>query len=103
MECAKAIACGEALLPMGLAQSLAATARAVQMPDSLTEIEETLVSALALGHAVQKIASDLNYSDRTIRRKLQTLYVKLGVATRGEAVRRCREIASAAQADTFET
>ena len=92
VESARAVASGEALLPMGLAQSLAAQAQAAEMPAELDPVETALVSALALDLGIAKMARDLGYSDRTIRRRLQSLYVKLGVATRGDAIRRCRAI-----------
>ena len=86
---ARAVAAGEALLPMGLAQSLAVKAQATEMPAGLSAVERRLVAALARNHSISRIARDLAYSDRTVRRRLQTLYVKLGVATRGEAIERC--------------
>ncbi len=88
---------------MGLAQSLAMTAQAVQMPDGFSETEKQLVSALAFEHSVSKIAIDLHYSERTIRRKLQTLYIKLGVATRSEVIHRCQKITNAEQTNKIET
>ena len=92
VETARAAASGEALLPMGLAQSLAVKAQATEMPAGLDRTELQLVSALADNQTIPRMARDLNYSDRTIRRRLQTLYVKLGVATRGEAIERCQII-----------
>lgn len=92
VETARAVAAGEALLPMGLAQSLALRAQATEMPAGLDATEYKLVAALANNHGIPRMAHDLNYSDRTIRRRLQTLYVKLEVATRGEAIERCQLI-----------
>ncbi len=89
VETARAVAAGEALLPMGLAQSLAVKAQATEMPAGLNAVERKLVAALARNHSISRIARDLAYSDRTVRRRLQTLYVKLEVATRGEAIERC--------------
>lgn len=86
VETARAAASGEALLPVGLAQSLAVKAQATEMPAGLDATELDLVSALACNHSIPRMAHSLGYSDRTIRRRLQTLYVKLGVATRGEAI-----------------
>ena len=90
VETARAAAAGEALLPIGLAQSLAAKAQAAEMPAGLGATERKLVSALSRNHSIARMARDLSFSDRTIRRRLQTLYVKLGVATRGEAIQRCQ-------------
>ena len=102
VESALAAASGEALLPMGLAQSLAVTAEAAATPADLDTTESALVSALALDHGIARMARELGYSDRTIRRRLQTLYVKLGVATRGEAIRRCQTIQSSEPTDSVE-
>ncbi len=92
VESARAAACGEALLPMGLAQSLAAKAQAAEPPAGLDPVETELVSALARNHGIARMARNLGYSDRTVRRRLQSLYVKLGVATRGDAIKRCQLI-----------
>ena len=93
VETARAAASGEALLPVGLAQSLASKAKAAEAAEAaagLSAIERRLVSALARNHSIARMARDLSCSDRTIRRRLQTLYVKLGVAIRGEAIQRCQ-------------
>jgi len=37
---------------------------------------------------VQGIAAELHYSERTIRRHLQNLYLRLGVRNRAEAIAR---------------
>ncbi len=95
VDSALAVASGEALLPMGLAQSLAIAAEAAELPMGLDPVETALVSALAQDHGIARMARDLCFSDRTVRRRLQTLYVKLGVATRGEAIRRCQTIENA--------
>ena len=92
VETAKAAAAGEVLLPIGLAQNIALKAQTTEMPAGLDVTELTLVSALARNHSIARMARDLNYSDRTIRRRLQSLYVKLGVATRGDAIKRCHLI-----------
>lgn len=90
VETARAAAAGEALLPIGLAQSLAAKAGAAEVPAGIDTTERRLVSALARNHSIARMARDLSFSDRTIRRRLQTLYLKLDVATRGEAIERCQ-------------
>lgn len=92
VESARAAAAGEALMPMGLARSIAARAQAAEMPSELDSVETALVSSLALDLGIARMARDLGYSDRTIRRRLQSLHVKLGVATRGDAIRRCQVI-----------
>ncbi len=89
---ARAAAVGEALLPMGLAKNLALRALASETPTELNSIELQLVAALANGHSIVQMAEELGYSDRTIRRKLQSLYVKLEVNSRAEATVRSQFI-----------
>ena len=92
VETAKAAANSEALLPIGFAQCLARKAQATEQPDDMSAIERQLIVALAGDRSVSEIAHDFHYSDRTIRRKLQSLYVKIGVSTRAEAVLKCKLI-----------
>ena len=96
---AQAAAAGEAMLPMGLAQNLALRARASETPKELNAIELRLVAALANGHSIVQMAEELGYSDRTVRRKLQSLYVKLRVSSRAEATDRSRLIHRTNQTD----
>lgn len=83
---AKAAAQGEALLPIGLAQRLANQSATSDETNALTEIERMLIGALAQGKTIAEIVEQVHYSDRTIRRRLQGLYLKLGVHSRGEAI-----------------
>ena len=77
---------GEVLLPIGLAQRLAAQSTTSDENDGFTEIEKVLIGALGRGKTIAEIVEEIHYSDRTIRRRLQGLYLKLGVSSRGEAI-----------------
>ena len=77
---------GEVLLPIGLAQRLAAQSPTSDDNDGFTEIDRVLIEALARGKTIAEIVEEVHYSDRTIRRRLQGLYLKLGVCSRGEAI-----------------
>lgn len=83
---AEAAAHGEALLPIGLAQRLAAQSVTGGEADAFTEIERVLIGALARGKTIAEIVEQVHYSDRTVRRRLQGLYLKLDVHSRGEAI-----------------
>ncbi len=87
---AEAAAHGEALLPIKLAQFLALGS----LPDSETEPftsdERTLLVALSQGQTIRQIGADLHYSDRTVRRRMQGLYLKLEVDSRSNAIKKIR-------------
>jgi len=79
---------GEALLPLAVTQALAS----YQPPTSqdvanieLEGIELQIAEGLLADRTIKQIAADLSYSDRTIRRRLQGVYLKLGVTGRAEA------------------
>ena len=87
---AEAACNGEAWLPMGLAQRLAAHSVTSDEAEAFTEIERILIGALAQGKTIAEIVEQIHYSDRTIRRRLQGLYMKLDVHSRGEAIEKIR-------------
>ena len=99
VETVQAAATGEALLPIGLVQRIARRAVAGSEPADLSAIDQILIAALADDLTVPQMARDLNYSNRTIRRKLQSLYVRLDVATKQQAVQRCKKIEAARRRD----
>ncbi len=85
----RAAIAGEALLPLVVTQALASyrPPTQAQMTDSeLQGIELKIVDGLLANRTIAQIARDLSYSDRTIRRKLQGIYLKLGVAGRAAAI-----------------
>lgn len=77
---------GEVLLPRQAAQSMAALARRERPSTELDELELMLLGAVAAGRTIVGLAEELHYSERTVRRHLQSLYIKLGVENRAEAI-----------------
>lgn len=82
-----AAARGEVVLPVYAARSLGSAWHTEPVADDLTDYEQQLLGMLAAGDRISDIASDLAYSERTIRRQLQSVYLKLGVANRYDAIR----------------
>lgn len=58
----------------------------------LTDREHLVLARLAAGHTNPRIAADLCFSVATIRRESSSLYRKLGVRTRSEAVHRAHAL-----------
>ena len=85
-----AAAHGEVLLPMAFAQRLAAHTMTSDEADSFTALDRLLIRALADGRTIAEMVATIHYSDRTVRRRLQGLYLKLGVHGRGEAIEKIR-------------
>ena len=59
---------------------------------SLTDREEQVLSHLARGYAYKEIADLLGISFETVRTHVRTIYEKLHVHSRTEAVARAREV-----------
>jgi DNA-binding NarL/FixJ family response regulator len=76
----------EVVLPVFVAQAFAAQWYGTTPPTDLTDHERALLGHLLAGHRVNEIADSMSYSERTIRRQLQSLYLKLGVKHRTEAL-----------------
>ena len=74
------------MLPRQAAQSIAALAQRDEPNSTLNQRDTDLLRAVANGTTIVTIASQLHYSERTVRRHLQSLYLKLGVGSRSEAV-----------------
>lgn len=77
---------GEVLLPRQAAQSMAALASRERPPTELDDAEAMLLQAVAAGRTIVGLAEELHYSERTVRRHLQSLYIKLGVTNRAGAI-----------------
>lgn len=77
---------GEVLLPRQAAQNLAVLAKREQPRSDLNDAETGLLRAVASGRTIVDLARDLNYSERTLRRHLQSTYIKLGVQNRSAAI-----------------
>lgn len=76
---------GEILAPVGCVAALLDV-----RSDGFTEAERALLDALVRGDSVQQMAADIGYSERTVRRRLQSLYFRLNVQNRLQAVERVR-------------
>ena len=77
---------GEVVLPRHVAQSLAALAQRRQPRSDLDDDEIELLRALATGATVVDLAAERFFSERTLRRHLQGVYLKLGARNRAEAI-----------------
>ncbi len=76
----------EVLLPRQLVWNLALLAKRIQPPSDLTDSEIELLRAVARGRTIVDLARERFFSERTLRRQLQGLYLKLGVLNRAEAI-----------------
>ena len=77
---------GEVLLPTQAAHGMAMLARRSKPTAELEPEEVDLLQAVASGRTIVDLARDTYYSERTVRRHLQSLYLKLGVRNRAEAI-----------------
>lgn len=93
----RAVASGELIVGPSVAGRVlrrlgaAAQARAVAAFPMLTEREREVLSLLASHLTNHQIADRLHVTDKTVRNYVSNIFVKLGVATRAEAVTRARE------------
>lgn len=83
---------GEVRLPRQAAQSMASLARRESPSPELGAVERALLTALAEGRTLVDLADELHFSERTIRRHLQNIYLKLGVSNRAEAIVRAARL-----------
>lgn len=85
---------GEALVPLPITTVMARheppTNKQMTL-QPLTPIEEFIAKALLDGNTNSQIADATSYSDRTVRRRLQGIYLKLGVSSRSAAVAKLRD------------
>ncbi len=77
---------GEVVLPRQAAQNLALLAQRTKPPTNLSIRETDLLRAVATGTTIADVAREQYFSERTVRRHLQSLYLKLGVRNRTEAI-----------------
>ena len=96
VEAVRAVARNESLLQPVVAHKLVerfgALARQGDMVETLTEREVEVLHALASGLRNKEIAFQLGLSESTIKTHLASIFGKLGVTTRTEAVGRGREL-----------
>lgn len=76
---------GEVILPAEVARQLAGKPRAHQ-PD-LSNEERNLLQRISEGATVVQLADEFYLAERSVRRRLQNIYVKLGAGGRAEAVK----------------
>ena len=81
-----------AQLEAGLAASAAAAAPAAPAAGDLTDREAAVLRMLAGTASLREIADELFVSHNTVKTQVKSIYRKLGVATRADAVARGREL-----------
>ncbi len=82
----KAAQHGEALLPLQAVRAMATSARRLEATFEVSDHEKELLRAVAQGKTIAQLAHAQFFSERTVRRHLQSLYLKLGVQNRAEAI-----------------
>ncbi|MFA9430062.1 response regulator [Egicoccus sp. AB-alg2] len=98
-----AVARGEAFLGAPVARrvgGLLARGTAAPLPE-LSDRERELLAAVAAGESTQRVAARLHLSPKTVRNHLTSIYAKLGVGSRAEAVARARDAGLGAPTDRF--
>jgi len=82
---------GRAIMPVAVARALAVDGSGCSdLP--ITSAEARWIQSLARGRTVSSVARDAGYSDRAMHRHLQSLYRRLGAATRAEALVRAARL-----------
>ncbi len=82
----RAVARGEIVLHPTVAQQLVARAAHGGAPDTLTARELEVLRLAARGNRTREIAAQLAVSSRTIEAHFTSIFNKLGVSTRAEAI-----------------
>ena len=72
--------------------AVAAAAAATRPKAGLTPAELQILRALPAGSTINRIASDFGKSPKTVERQVQSIYGKLHVSNRAQAVQRAREL-----------
>jgi DNA-binding NarL/FixJ family response regulator len=76
---------GQVVVPSSVVAALAAPVPPAGEPPGLDDIEVLILARLARGDTDRRIASALRVSERTVRRRLQAIFAKIGVETRVQA------------------
>ena len=82
----KSAAQGEVVVPRQVAHSLAMLAERRRPHTDLSSGEIEILRALSTGATVVDLAAQRFFSERTLRRQLQGIYLKLGARNRAEAI-----------------
>jgi DNA-binding NarL/FixJ family response regulator len=75
-----------------LVNAAAAAAAAIRPKAGLTPAELQILRALPAGTTISRIAVDFGKSPKTVERQVQSIYGKLHVSNRAQAVQRAREL-----------
>ncbi len=86
VEAASQMALDGAMLPVQEPEAKKHTASVSKKAD-LTHREQDVLKLLAFGKTDQQIATELTLSARTVQSHLLSIYRKLGVSSRGAAIR----------------
>jgi NarL family two-component system response regulator YdfI len=81
----RAAVIGEVIIPAEVARQLAGRPRSLQ--PNLSSEERSLLQRISEGATVVQLADEFYLAERSVRRRLQNIYVKLGVGGRAEAVK----------------
>ena len=81
----RAAVVGEVILPAEVARQLAGKPR--QQRPNLSGEELSLLQRISEGATVVQLADEFYLAERSVRRRLQNIYVKLGAGGRAEAVK----------------
>ena len=85
-RCLNATLAGEIVLPIEVVRSMAIDSWRDSQPIVLNDDEVRLLRKYAAGATVQDLSHDEYFGERTIRRRLQNICLKLGTKSRAEAV-----------------
>jgi DNA-binding NarL/FixJ family response regulator len=86
----RAAVAGEVVLPAEVARQLAGRPRPADI--ELAGEEIAFLQRLSEGATVVQLAADFYLAERTVRRRLQNIYLRLGAAGRTEAVKRASQL-----------
>jgi len=90
VECLREVAAGGAPMSPDIARRVIALFRTIRPPDTahyvLTDQEMRLLQLLGDGHQDKTAAAELNLSQHTVTFHLRSIYTKLQVHSRSEAV-----------------
>ena len=100
LRAVRAVASGQAIFDLALADRLPALVTGGQRPYPFPELsrrERDLLELLAAGHSNGTIAAELGLSEKTVRNNVSTILVKLRATDRSAAIIRAREAGIAAR------
>ncbi len=87
---AEGAANGEVIIPAEVARQLAGRPRPAEL--ELSGEEERLLQRISEGASVVQISQEMYLAERSVRRRLQNIYIRLGVNGRAEALKRAGQL-----------